>query len=154
MGWGKRVKLVLQKQITISPIPLALAPRPAWIIKRYMKQDFNKFFQAQKSKRSGFAKKNLTNRNKICFNISVVRIWQVAVEKVFQKTLDKSIKILLEYLCSKWSYEEVKDKFPIAFFEAGKSKGEISLSENLTAMCEWAIWNDSAARQNSSKLIS
>lgn len=46
--------------------------------------------------------------------------------------------------------KKMKKNF-LAFFKAEKSTGEISLCENLTAMCEWAIWNDSAARQNSSK---
>ena len=153
MGWGQRVKLVLQKQITISLIPLALAPRPAWTIKWYMKKTLINFSKRNKASAAGLQKR-LDKPQQICFNISVVRIWQVAVEKFFKKRLDKSVKILLEYLCSKWSYEEVKINFQLLFPKQEKSKGEISLSENLTAMCEWAIWNDCAARQNSSKLIS
>jgi len=62
-----------------------------------------------------------------------------AVEnQVLKKRLDKSVSFLLYYSYSERKAVEVEINF-LCFFSEWKSDGEISLSENLTAMCEWAI---------------
>jgi len=56
----------------------------------------------------------------------------------FKIGLDKVRKICYNIFVANECYEEEKINF-LAFFKAEKSNEEISLCENLTAMCEWAI---------------
>ena len=131
MGWAKLIKLVLEnayynneKSYPFGP----QRPRPSWIISRYMKKDLLIFPVCSKANTEDL-QNQFDKSFKICFNIKVVRIWQVGQLKIkcFKKRLDKSVSFLLYYTYSKRKAVRSLNKFPLFFQWMEKLWGNFAL---------------------------